>query len=72
MEKYAATLENAFHRIEDNPHLGRSREDLYRGCRSLKVGQHIVYYTAREDRLIIARVLHSKMDARRHIQTEEI
>jgi toxin ParE1/3/4 len=70
LETYAAALNQALHTLEHNPHLGRSREDLYRGCRSLRVEQHIIFYTVREDTLSVARVLHSKMDARRHVRTE--
>jgi toxin ParE1/3/4 len=66
MERYAADLEAGIERLRENPGLGRRREDLYAGCRYYRVKEHSIFYSANEQILSIARVLHVRMDARRH------
>jgi toxin ParE1/3/4 len=47
----------------DHPERGRPRDELYDGCRSLNVGQHVVFYYLTDDEIIIDRVLHGSRDA---------
>lgn len=61
-DAYHATLDRALRVLLDHPELGRSRDDLYLGCRSLPVGQHVVFYYLTDDEIVIDRVLHSSQD----------
>ena len=66
-DAYATALERGLSLIGDNPEIGRSRSELYPGCRSYRVRQHIVYYAVSGEAINISRVLHVRMDAKRHL-----
>jgi toxin ParE1/3/4 len=67
MEKYADLLERALRKLAASPALGRSREDLYPGCQWYQAGSHCIYYDVRTGTLRVARILHMRMDAARHL-----
>jgi toxin ParE1/3/4 len=61
---YAAAITQTFAMLRDHPQLGRQREDIFPGCRSVQVEHHIVYYhQPHEDVISIVRVLHRRQDA---------
>ena len=60
---YRAALSQAFQELVAYPLLGRSREELFPGCRSLHAGQHVLYYTVRATEIVIVRILHVRQDA---------
>lgn len=64
-DQYAAALDQGLALIQQNPEMGRSRPDLFPGCRSYRVREHIVYYALRDESVTVFRVLHGRMDARR-------
>lgn len=64
---YSALLNNALLVLQDNPDMGRNRAELYTGCRSYRVAQHIIYYVVHDNDIHVARVLHIRMDPQRHI-----
>lgn len=66
-EKYAAALDNKLNFLRDHPTAGRLRPELGEGYRSLRVNQPIIYYALTDTAVYIARILHSRMDARRHL-----
>lgn len=45
-DAYAARLSRAIDGLGRTPHIGRAREDVFPGVRSLPVGEHVIYYTA--------------------------
>jgi plasmid stabilization system protein ParE len=45
------------------PELGRPRHDVGPGCRSLPVGQHVIWYRIEKGTVRILRILHARMDA---------
>lgn len=64
---YAAALDKGLSRLLDKPDLGRGRPELYEGCRSYRINQHIVYYAVKGEDINVSRVLHVRMDAQRHL-----
>lgn len=64
---YSSTLNAALFALQDNPDRGRSRPELYAGCRSYRAAQHIIYYAVHGDEVHVARVLHIRMDPQRHL-----
>ena len=66
-DKYLRELNTGIARLAANPDVGRPREDVCAGYRSLSINQHIVYYTLAPDAVRIVRVLHSRMDVPRHL-----
>jgi toxin ParE1/3/4 len=45
--------------------IGRSREELAAGLRSIAFGRYVVFYLILEDHVEIARVIHGSRDFRR-------
>jgi toxin ParE1/3/4 len=68
LDRYAAALDHSLQLIADNPELGRARPELFTGCRSLRVREHIVYYALRDATVVVFRVLHGRMDAIRYLK----
>lgn len=64
---YAAALDAAFQDLLRFPESGRLRPDYFPGCRIRPIEQHVIYYRIDGDTIRIVRVLHGKMDARRHL-----
>ena len=71
-QKYGDLLRASFKRIAENPELplSRSREDLFTGCRILKVESHYVLYRQHDGFVEIARILSVRSHLRRHIPQE--
>lgn len=63
---YLTELEDAFEQLVGNPELGRERNEIKKGLRSLPAGSHIVFYRILSDRIRIVRVLHGSRDLPRH------
>lgn len=60
-------LKACFDRLADNPALGRRAEQLSPGLRRYEFRSHIIFYRAAGADILIARVLHYRMDVRRHL-----
>ncbi|MEA2515991.1 MAG: toxin ParE1/3/4 [Thermomicrobiales bacterium] len=60
---YCARLNQGMRALLDHPERGHPRDELYLGCRSILVEQHIVYYYLGEDEIVVDRVLHGSQDA---------
>ena len=61
-ETYLRSIFEAAERIKENPHLGRSREDVRYGYRSVVVGSHLLFYQLSQETVIIIRIFHQRMD----------
>ena len=49
-------------RLENHPHLGRPRDEVANGLRSLLLRSHLIIYRVTETQVDIARVLHERRD----------
>ena len=58
--------------IVNNPVLpgSKTRDDLATGCRSFRVGKHLIFYRVLGDCVEIARILHQSMDFSLHVGEE--
>ena len=61
--RYKALLYRSMQDLIGYPELGRARDELYPGCRSHPVGQHIIYYHVTEAAIVVVRILHRRQDA---------
>jgi toxin ParE1/3/4 len=61
-EKYLAEMAIKIEELQLDPYLGRPREDLRAGYRSLRIDQHVVYYVVTPSVIRIVRVFHVRMD----------
>jgi len=66
-DRYLSQLYTGFEEIRKAPKLGRNRDELYPGMRSKRVQEHIVYYFVEKSQIVIAGVLHGRMDPSRHL-----
>jgi len=65
-EIYLALIEQAVDAIVENPELGRPCDEVQRGCRKYLVGSHLLFYRIKGKTILVARVLHGRMNAERH------
>jgi toxin ParE1/3/4 len=66
-DAYAERLSAAIHDLLTHPSLGRVRAELRLGLRSHAAGHHTIFYLVDERIVTIVRILHGKMDPRRHL-----
>jgi toxin ParE1/3/4 len=59
---YLAEFKARFTALAALPELGRPRNDLAVGLRSILVGRHLVFYRRSAARITVSRVLHSSTD----------
>jgi len=69
LKKYDELMLSAFRELTKNPLLpfSRTRDDLFPGCRLLRVGQHYVLYRSKDGIIEIARILHVQRELQQHI-----
>jgi len=71
-QAYLLGLHERFQILADNPDVGRSAAQLAPELRRHEYQSHVVFYVPKEKSVLIVRVLHARMDAKRHFgETEE-
>ena len=65
--RYRDDMGDCFDRLADNPRLGRPAEELGPGLRRYEHRSHIIFYQQAGTDILIARVLHYRMEASRHL-----
>ncbi len=63
---YLDAIEHAFRRILDHPRIG-SEHDIGKAVLSYPIGEHRIFYEAREGDVYVIRVLHKAMDVERWV-----
>jgi toxin ParE1/3/4 len=66
-ERYLQQLEQCCERLVAHPELGKARDELRVGYRSILEGSHIIIYRSHQNRIEVVRILHRRMDIERHI-----
>ena len=61
-EEYERALWRTCHRLIENAHLGRPRDELIRGLRSILADPYVVFYRISPTSIEIVRVLHERED----------
>lgn len=67
VKAYLARLTDRMQWLADNPDLGRSRDDIAKGYRCFKEGQHLIFFVVKQDHIAIIGVPHSSMDTKSHL-----
>lgn len=65
-DRYAADLNASINQLRDYPRLGEKADYIGDGLRKLTCGVHLIYYQLGAETIIVAHVLHARMDALRH------
>jgi toxin ParE1/3/4 len=69
--QYIAALRDTMKRLVAGTAVSRSRDDVRPGLRMVASGRHCIFFEADESRVLVVRVLHDRMDYRRHLETGE-
>ena len=69
-DKYLDGIEALVDNLAANPDLGAKRDNLLEGVLSFPYVSHVLYYIKQAHGITILRVLHQRMDPKRHITTE--
>ena len=64
-ERFIEAFKQKFVLLADNPGIGRRREELAPGLRSIPEGRYVVFYRVLPESLLIVRVLHGSRDVER-------
>ena len=67
---YIQELDFCFERLVANPRLGRERQDIKNGYRSVPVGSHLVFYRITSSDIEIIGIPHQREDPKNHIGQE--
>jgi len=65
--RYRDGLEVSFQNLADNPLLGHSADYLAPQLRRLEYQSHVIFYMPKEHGVLIVRILHTSMEASRHL-----
>lgn len=63
---YLLGIEQVFTALTSNPMLGKERDEIKTGLRSMPYVAHLVFYRILTDRIRIVRVLHASPDLPKH------
>lgn len=63
---YASKIHSLFLKLTEQPEIGRKRNEIKVGLRSIPIGEHIFFYRILKDKIRILRVLHRSRDIPRH------
>lgn len=67
-DRYADRMTRTIDELLAHPHLGPARDDIAPGLRSLRVGQHIIFYRLIDPTISIVRILHARMNPEQHLR----
>lgn len=61
-DRYRGQVDDALANLVRFPGIGQPRDELSPGLRSHPIGQHVAYYRATDDQLIVRRLVHRRQD----------
>ncbi len=61
-DSFLDRLDQSFHGLAGNPHMGRARGELCQNLRSFPSGRYMIFYLVLPDEIEIVRVLHGARD----------
>jgi toxin ParE1/3/4 len=67
-KQYLIELTANFEKLAHSPKIGRRREEIHEGLRSFQARHHIVFNREKLNGIAIARILHTSMDIKRHLE----
>ncbi len=66
--EYLLGLEQTFTSLTSDPMLGKERNEIMTGLRSIPYVAHLVFYRVLTDRIRIVRVMHASRDLPKHFE----
>lgn len=65
--EYLMQLNTGMQGLTSNPMLGKSRDVVRRGYRSIQINRHVIYFRRQGNTIDIVRVLHERMMPAKHL-----
>lgn len=65
-DKYFLGLDRCLKTLAENPHRGRSADEIEEGIYRYEHARHTIFYVVRPLGIFVARILHQSMDPKRH------
>ena len=65
---YLSKLDESFHILAEQPHLGSARDEIRKGYRVYHVARHLIFYRQKSTAIEIIRILHDRMDVETHLR----
>lgn len=59
---YLGKIEDAFYSLLENPEIGRERNDIKTGYRSIMIEKHVLFYKIEKSEIYILGIPHGRMD----------
>ncbi len=69
-ERYLRELSSRLDMLEVHPKLGRKCDFILPGYRVYPSGEHLIFYKTSADEIDVVRILHKRMDAKRHFPSD--
>jgi toxin ParE1/3/4 len=70
--RYLKGLWGKLAEIQSNPDSCPLRDDLAKGCRSVRHEKHVIFFSINGQTLQVIRILHGAMDFNRHLTDEDL
>ena len=61
-QHYVSEIKECLETLVINSELGKPRDEVCEGLRSIGIGQHVIFYRIGKTDIEVARVLHGRMD----------
>lgn len=61
-DRLVDNIKRRYARLETFPNMGHSRDELSAGLRSINFGSYVIFYTAENGTIEIARIIHGARD----------
>lgn len=65
--EYLMQIDAGLHELINNPNLGKSRDNVREGYRSIQINRHVIFYRVEQSEIYIVRVLHDQMLPSKHL-----
>lgn len=65
--QYLSALDGRFVWLAEEPHFGKSRDEIKPGYLSYPEGQHVIFYRVVNKNIEILGILHQNMDFKQHL-----
>jgi len=67
-DNYLKQLDDAFTLLARQPEIGKVADDIKHGYKKFSQSSHMIFYrVGTSSKIVVIRILHSSMDAERHI-----
>ena len=66
-DEYLRQIDTGISRLVEYPELGKDRNELREGYRSLSINHHIAFYIVQKNEITIVRILHENSDLPSHL-----